>query len=198
MRSLIRTVPPASPALRNLVPTLSLNCSKCRFSSCSELTSAGNVRSADRDRRSWYSCTGRLSSPFALLARSMPREPNKWANRPSDRAASSPILVIPWPAKRFADFGPTPQSMDTGSGAKNAASDPGGTTISPLGLPTSVAIFATSLLLATPHEVGRSNCARIAACISAAACSPPLGSSLASMNASSIDICSTNGAADLK
>ena len=47
-------------------------------------------------------------------------------------------------------FGPTPHSRLTGSGARNAASWPGGTTTSAFGLRRSEATLAHSLLLATP------------------------------------------------
>ena len=50
--------------------------------------------------------------------------------------------------------GPTPHSRPTGSGARNAATPPGGTSTSPSGLPRSVAIFAASFTSATPAEHG--------------------------------------------
>ena len=52
----------------------------------------------------------------------------------------------------FAVFSPTPHSREIGSGARNAASSPGGTTTSPSGLRRSEAILATSLVVATPTE----------------------------------------------
>lgn len=51
--------------------------------------------------------------------------------------------------------GPTPGSARGGSGARKAASAPGGTTVTPPGLPASEATFAATLHVATPSEQGR-------------------------------------------
>ncbi len=64
----------------------------------------------------------------------------------------------------------------------------------PWGLPTSVAILATSLLVATPQLVGSEKSARIRSRRSAARLAPGRGSSLTSRKASSIEITSTSGA----
>ena len=74
----------------------------------------------------------------------------------------SPIVCIPSSVSLADVFGPTPHSMSAGSGATKAASSPAGTIVRPKGgpfplpafLPTSVAIFATSLLEAIPIEDG--------------------------------------------
>ena len=50
---------------------------------------------------------------------------------------------------------PTPHSLEIGSGARNAASSPGGTTTSPSGLRSSDAILATSFVDATPTDAVR-------------------------------------------
>jgi len=77
------------------------------------------------------------------------------------------LVWMPSSASFSAVLGPTPHSAVAGSGARKVASSPGGTTqiacgILPLRtrlLPTSVATFATSLLVATPseHESARSS-----------------------------------------
>ena len=50
-------------------------------------------------------------------------------------------------------LGPAPQSRLIGSGARNSASPPRGTIVSPSGLSRSEATFAQYLLLATPIEI---------------------------------------------
>ena len=68
-----------------------------------------------------------------------------------------PILLSLW-----AVFGPTPHNLATGSGARKYCSSPYGTVVIALGgslpladdLPTSLAILATSLFVATPIEHG--------------------------------------------
>ena len=61
-----------------------------------------------------------------------------------------------------------PGSVRTSSGARNAASLPAGTTVSPPGLRRSLATFATTLQLATPSEQERLVEARTAACTASA------------------------------
>jgi hypothetical protein len=120
---------------------------------------------------------------------------------PPRSAAMSPIVRRPSSARRSAVFGPTPQSAVVGSGARKAASSPGGTTSIALGvspvvlaaLPTSVAILATSLLLAMPSEQGRPSSARMVCCNRRARSGPGLAWSLTSRKASSIEIGSTSG-----
>src|SRR5438105_1452258 len=68
----------------------------------------------------------------------------------SDRAARSPIRWTPKSRSACWTFGPTPHSRLTGSGARNSASPPGGTTTRASGLRRSDATFAHSLLVATP------------------------------------------------
>ena len=76
----------------------------------------------------------------------------------------SPFERIAWQRREVADRRtpnsrsdvarplPTPHSRVIGSGARNAASSPGGTTTSPSGLPRSSAIFATNFVVATPTD----------------------------------------------
>src|SRR5262249_5200607 len=70
----------------------------------------------------------------------------------SPSAASSPIVATPASARRSSARGPTPGSTRTGKGARNAASRPGRTAVSPPGLRRSEATFATTFDVATPSE----------------------------------------------
>ncbi len=82
------------------------------------------------------------------------------------------------------------------SGARNAASSPGGTTTRPSGLRRSEATLATSLLVATPTEAVSCSSSRMAAVMRRAISSggPKRASEPAtSRKASSIEICSTRG-----
>ena len=69
-------------------------------------------------------------------------------------------------------FSPTPHSREIGSGARKAASSPGGTTTSPSGLRRSEPIFATSFVVATPTEAVSPTSSRVAALIARAIASP--------------------------
>ena len=62
---------------------------------------------------------------------------------------------MPNVASRFTAAGPMPGIAETGSGARNAASVPGHTTVIPCGLSRSLAILATILDVATPTEHDR-------------------------------------------
>jgi len=103
---------------------------------------------------------------------------------------------MPISANFSAVTGPTPHKTRTGSGAKKAASCPGGTTVSPPGLSRSEATLATSLLVATPSEADRPTSARTrcwrrrARSMTASQGDP---SSVRSRKASSMLICSTSG-----
>ena len=61
--------------------------------------------------------------------------------------------------------GPTPHRREIGSGARNDASSPGGTTTRPSGLRRSDPILATSLVRATPTEAVSRNSPRIVSLI---------------------------------
>ena len=77
-----------------------------------------------------------------------------------------------------------------------AASSPGGTTTSPSGFSRSDAIFATSLVVATPTEIVSWISSRTASLIARAIVGPSPNSSrepVTSRNASSIEIGSTSG-----
>ena len=97
-------------------------------------------------------------------------------------------------ASASSSFGPTPHSRRTGSGARNAASVPGGTTTRPSGLRMSEATLATSFEVATPTEAVSAVSSRIA-CFSLRAIVSPEPSARAlpvtSRNASSIETGST-------
>ena len=64
----------------------------------------------------------------------------------------SPIVSIPSRTRRSSARGPTPGRIRIGNGARNAASRPGRTTVSPPGLRRSDATFATTFEVATPSE----------------------------------------------
>ena len=124
-------------------------------------------RAAARGRR----CRGRTSPPArSRFARSRARAsagrcraPGRAARaRPSlvatcrsvvvgDRR-ESPIVSIPSRTRRSSARGPTPGRIRIGNGARNAASRPGRTTVSPPGLRRSEATFATTFEVATPSE----------------------------------------------
>ena len=65
-------------------------------------------------------------------------------------AASSPIVSRPAARSLASERGPTPGRRRMSNGARNDASRPGGTTVSPPGLRRSLAIFATTFEVATP------------------------------------------------
>ena len=67
-------------------------------------------------------------------------------------AASAPIVSSPAARRRASERGPTPGSRRTSNGARNDASRPGGTTVSPPGLRRSLAILATTFDVATPDR----------------------------------------------
>ena len=67
-------------------------------------------------------------------------------------AARSPIVATPKSRSAAAVCGPTPHRREIGSGARKAASSPGGTTTRPSGFRRSEAILATSLVAATPTD----------------------------------------------
>ena len=64
----------------------------------------------------------------------------------------APIVSIPSRTSRSSARGPTPGRIRIGNGARNAASRPGRTTVSPPGLRRSEATFATTFDVATPSE----------------------------------------------
>ncbi len=106
--------------------------------------------------------------------------------------------MVPMPTRRSASSvtRPTPHSRETGRGARNAATPPGGTSTRPSGLPRSVAIFAASFTSAIPAETASPQLARTSALIARAMSAPaPWSARLAvtSRNASSRDSGSTSG-----
>ena len=117
--------------------------------------SRGNVFSAPTDLRSCSVITSRSSWPFAISHSSRPREPNRASSRSTGACARSPTVRNPASASAFSELGPIPQSARVGSGARNAASVPGGTTTSPSGFFASDAILATVLFVPTPIETVR-------------------------------------------
>ncbi len=114
-----------------------------------------------RDHRTIIDAAG---VPRHLQAHSFRR---RKPDRLSDDCARSPIVLIPSGSRRAAVFCPTPHRAVTGNGARNAASSPLGTTViafggtprGPVDLTASLAIFATSLLAASPVNTG--DCKRL-------------------------------------
>ena len=95
--------------------------------------------------------SGRGSMPRARSRRRRPTLPGRSRLRSaSPRAASAPIVSRPAARSRASERGPTPGRRRTSNGARNDASRPGGTTVSPPGLRRSLAIFATTFDVATP------------------------------------------------
>jgi hypothetical protein len=87
---------------------------------------------------------------------------------PSSSDARSPIVSTPAAASFSALRGPTPGSLRTARGARNSASRPGSTTVTPPGLRESDAIFATTFVVATPSEHVRLVAPRTAVCTASA------------------------------
>ena len=87
--------------------------------------------------------------------------PNRRSSASRGSAARSPIVRTPKSRSAAAVRSPTPHSREIGSGARNAASSPGGTTTSPSGLRRSEPILATSLVAATPTDAVSPTSSRI-------------------------------------
>ena len=96
---------------------------------------------------------------------------------------------------------PTPHSFSTGSGCRNANSPSGGTSSSPSGFATPLATLARNFVRATPTVIGSPTSSRTrarsrAAISTGAPAIRPIPRT--SMNASSIESPSTNGAVSSK
>ena len=192
-RTLIFTVRAVKPSCRRVAATPSENSSTVRRSAGPSRTSRANVVSCDIDLASRSVSTGRSSSPLARNASERPVSPKRRSNSSSGSAARSPMVRSPSAISFSRVLGPTPHSISMGSGARKTASSPGGTTTRPLGLPTLVAILATSLLLATPKDDGRPVSLRMRACRLAAISPPGRPSPVKSRNASSTEMGSHRG-----
>jgi hypothetical protein len=122
--------------------------------------------------------------------------PKRRVNDSLGSAARSPMVTTPKSRSAVAVRGPTPHRRAIGNGARNPASCPGGTTTRPSGFCSSLAIFATSLVAATPTETVRS-ISSLTACLICRAIAAPSPNSprepVTSRNASSIEIGSTSG-----
>ncbi len=114
--------------------------------------SCPNVCSCPIDFAGSPVATGSASIPCARSTSAAPCFPNRRSRASGGSAARSPIVWTPNSRRTAAVFSPTPHSREIGSGARNAASSPGGTTTSPSGLRRSDPIFATSFVAATPTE----------------------------------------------
>jgi len=83
------------------------------------------------------------------------------------------MVFTPYSARTVAVFSPTPHNREIGSGSRNSTSVPGSTTTSPSGLRRSLAIFATSFVVATPTDAVSRTSPRIASLIARAIVSDP-------------------------
>ena len=93
-------------------------------------------------------------------------------------------------------FGPTPHSSEIASGARNAASSPGGTIVSPSGLSRSDAILAIDFVVPAPQEIVSPVSSRTRSLIqrpTSAGVAPDSTRCEMSMNASSSESGSTSG-----
>ena len=102
-------------------------------------------------------------------------------------------------ASRSSARGPTPGSTRTGNGARNAASRPGRTTVSPPGLRRSDATFATTFEVATPSEHESRVRSRTTACTASASAraSSNVGRDLAEVEVALVDPGLLDGRHDL-
>ncbi len=142
------------------------------------------------------SSTGSGSIPCARSTSVPPCCPRRRTSVRRSIRWRSPIVVTPCSRNAAAVCGPTPHRREIGSGSRNAASPPGGTTTSPSGLRRSDAIFATSFVVETPTDAVSSSSSWIASLIRRAIVAPsPNRARLAvtSRNASSMEIGSTSG-----
>ena len=138
----------------------------------------------------------RGSIPRASSWNHSPREPKRSISHGSGRWASSPTVSTPASRRRAAVFGPTPHSSEIASGARNAASSPGGTIVSPSGLSRSDAILAIDFVVPAPQEIVSPVSSRTRSLIqrpTSAGVAPDSTRCEMSMNASSSESGSTSG-----
>ncbi len=81
--------------------------------------------------------------------------PSRAIRRGSPMRARSPTVAMPCACSLAAVTAPTPHSLPTGSGCRNASSSPGATSSSPSGLASPLTIFASSFVVAIPTLSGR-------------------------------------------
>ena len=92
------------------------------------------------------------SRPCDLPASARPHLPKRCSRKASSRRARSPTLRMPSACRFFSVTLPTPGTLRTSSGARKAASCPGITHSTPLGLAWSELILATRREAAMPME----------------------------------------------
>ena len=158
--------------------------------------STSNVCSCPIDFAASGSSTGSPSIPCARSTSDAPCWPRRRVRAARSMAARSPMVRTPKSARALAVWGPTPHSLDMASGARNAASSPGGTTTRPSGFRRSEAILATSFVRATPTDAVSRSSSWIVCLIRRAMVSPSPNSArdaVTSRNASSIETGSTIG-----
>ena len=146
---------PASPFLLSLLATMPHVASRAERMALSSVRSFAKVRSLETDFASSgfaRSPTGARSVPAARALRAGPMDPSSAVRVSSEALARAPSVLIPMRARRASVAGPTPLMALTGSGARNAASLPGRTTVSPRGFSASDATLATLLHTPRPME----------------------------------------------
>ena len=156
VRSFTRTPRAASPSSRILPATVSA----ARWShgriAASPTMSVSRVFSEPMDFTSRSGTTALASRPCASACTWAPRVPSQRSSASRGVAATSPIVARPRASRRSRVRGPTPQSRSIGNGCRKRVTSSGGTTVSPSGLPRSLATFATYLVVETPHRDGES------------------------------------------
>ena len=131
--------------------------------------SRSKVSSVLIEIRSELVSSGRGSMPRARSRRSAPTLPGRSClSSASVSAASAPIVSSPAARSRASERGPIPGRRRTSNGARNVASRPGGTTVSPPGFRRSLAILATTFEVATPMAAVRLVAPRTEVCTASA------------------------------
>ena len=153
VRSFTRTPRAASPSSRTRRATVSAaRWSQGRIAA-SPVTSVSRVFSEPMLLASRSGTTARASRPSASACTCPPRlAPSQRSSTSRGVAATSPMVVTLRASRRFRVRGPTPHSRSIGSGCRKRVTSPGATTVSPSGLPRSLATFATYLVVETPTE----------------------------------------------
>ena len=105
-----------------------------------------------KDGGGWRGTSGRGSRPRAISCRAWPASPRRLATSAAGSFANSPTRVRPQ-RESVSTAAASGSSFASGSGARNAASPPSGTTTGESG--SDAATRAASLLDATPQRAGR-------------------------------------------
>ena len=152
-RTLMLTVRPSCPEDRSRAAVFSASRSSSRWTTPWSVTSEPKVSSAPIERSGSSVTTVRGSCPVASACRwvAVP-SPSARTRAGSGRAAMSPTVFSPSPARCSAVRSPTPHSAPTGSGCRKASTPSAGTTSRPSGLQRDDASLARNFVGATPTE----------------------------------------------